>query len=259
MSEDVLSRAAPPPDTTRRYAAEPAHVYDVRLPPPAAPQRPGTVLVVHGGFWRAAYDRSHTGPQAAGLADAGWHVAVGEYRRTGMPGGGVPGTLDDIAALVRAVAADPELPGPLVLVGHSAGGHLVAWTASQPWAADLLAGVVALAGCVDLALTDELGLGNHAARDFLGGAPDRDPQAWRAADPAEHLPPLVPVRMVHGSADVEVPVSVSEQYLRKATAAGGDVGLDVVEGAGHYDVIDPESPAWPHVLAAVEAACSSGV
>lgn len=257
-ADDVLERPAPPPDDTRAYAAEPAQVYDVRFPssrPDRAPDGPadrgGTVLVVHGGFWRAPYDRTHAAAQAAGLAAAGWHVAVGEYRRAGMPGGGWPGTFDDIAALVAAVDADPDLPGPLVLMGHSAGGHLVAWAANQSWA-DRIAAAVVLAGCVDLQATDRLHLGADAARDFLGD-PATEADAWRAADPMSHLPPQVPVRLVHGDLDREVPVSVTDAYVREVRRLGGDVRLEVVPDAGHFSVIDPDSPAWPRVLAALDS------
>lgn len=262
-ADDALTRPAPPPDDTRPYAAEPAQVYDVRYPssrPSGGSGGPavhrGTVLVVHGGFWRASHDRSHAAAQAAGLAEAGWHVAVGEYRRAGMPGGGWPGTFDDIAALVAAVETDPDLPGPLVLMGHSAGGHLVAWAANQSWA-QRLAGVVVLAGCVDLNATDRLHLGADAARDFLGD-PAVEVEAWREADPMSALPPRVPVRLVHGALDREVPVSVTAAYVDQARRLGGDVGLEVVPDAGHYSVIDPDSPAWPRVLAALSSFAPPG-
>ena len=257
-ADDVLERPAPPSDDTRPYAAEPAQVYDVRFPSSrrrttsgGTSGRAGTVVVVHGGFWRASHDRSHAAAQAAGLAEDGWRVAVGEYRRAGMPGGGWPGTFDDIAALVAAVDTDPDLPGPLVLMGHSAGGQLVAWAANQPWA-DRLSGVVVLAGCVDLQATDRLHLGADAARDFLGD-PAIEVDAWRAADPMSELPPRVPVRLVHGELDREVPVSVTDAYVREARRLGGDVRLDVIPDAGHFSVIDPDSPAWPRVLAALDS------
>ncbi|MDN5790675.1 MAG: alpha/beta fold hydrolase, partial [Micrococcales bacterium] len=194
-SEAVLSRAVPPPDRTHSYGPDPAQVYDVRLPhsPSSGPViHRVTVLLVHGGFWRAADDRTHAGAAAQALAGAGFHVAVGEYRRSGMPGGGVPGTLEDVTALVAAVTHDPRLPRRLVLVGHSAGGHLVAWAANHAWAARSV-GVLALGGCLDLAATDRLGLGANAARDFLGGGPEEAPAAWTLADPVTSLPPRVPV------------------------------------------------------------------
>lgn len=264
--DSVLTRLAPPPDATLSYGVDPAQVYDVRQPPAGVTSAGATVLVVHGGFWRAAYDRRHAAAQAHALALRGFAVAVGEYRRAGMPGGGVPGTLADVAALVAAVSGNPQLPGPLVLVGHSAGGHLVAWAANQPWAggqgdapaptgqgyAAELVGVVALAGCVDLGATDRMHLGADAARAFLGD-PTSKPEAWQVADPMRSLPPRVPVRLVHGRNDRVVPIEVTDAYLAAARAAGGDVTLDPVEHCGHYGLIDPRRPAFDRAVTAIES------
>jgi acetyl esterase/lipase len=260
-SETVLGRHARAPARSAAYGTEPDQVYDVHVPDQPAG---ATVLVVHGGFWRSAYDRAHAGPMAAALADAGFHVAVAEYRRGGMPLTSVPAspapgagssglaTLDDVRDVVAAVRADPRLPDSLALVGHSAGGQLVAWAANQPWAAGL-AGVVALAGCVDLGATDRLHLGRDAAQDWLGGAPAQLPERWAAADPMTGLPPRCPVRLIHGREDREVPVGVTEDYLRRCIELGVDVTLEVVEGAGHYSLIDPEAPAFDRVLATLRS------
>jgi acetyl esterase/lipase len=127
------------PDLTLSYGPLPEHVVDVRLPAPDAAAGPvPLVLVVHGGFWKAEWDRAHAAPQSAGLAAAGHVVATVEYRRVRMAGGGWPGTLDDVAqladsvpALVAAALPGRVDPGRTVLVGHSAGGHLVTWAASR--------------------------------------------------------------------------------------------------------------------------------
>jgi acetyl esterase/lipase len=70
--DDVLTRPAPPPDLVIRYGTGPEHVADVRLPRRRAGASPSAPLVIflHGGFWRVAYDRSHTGPMATALAAA---------------------------------------------------------------------------------------------------------------------------------------------------------------------------------------------
>jgi acetyl esterase/lipase len=247
---DVVDRRAPAPARTTAYGPDPAQVYDVRLPRGA--QRRVGVVVVHGGFWRAEYDRAHAGSQAQAFAEAGYPTAVLEYRRTGMPGGGWPGTGEDIAAGVAAVRADPHLPDRLVLVGHSAGGHLAVWAASQPWAHGL-AGAVGLAGVVDLRLAADLGLGSGAVDAFMGATPARAPEAYAAADPAT-LRPAVPVVLVHGRDDDTVPLGVSESYLERQGGRGdahAEVRLRAVEGCGHFGLIDPEHPGFAEVLAAV--------
>ncbi len=246
-----LPAAARPPAWTASYGPDPAQVYDVRLP--TAPPTGTTVVVVHGGFWRREWNRDHAAGQAQAFADAGHHVAVLEYRRSGMTGGGWPGTFDDVTSAIRAVRADPSLPDRCVLVGHSAGGHLVALAAAQAWSHGLC-GAVSLAGCVDLAMTHAMNLGDGAVRAFLGATPS-GPHAGRyqAADPALQ-PPAVPVVLVHGHRDDTVPIAVSESYLATMSQPGGqhaEVVLHGIPEAGHYDLIDPQHPAFRAVLGLV--------
>lgn len=270
--DDVLTRAAPPPDLAIRYGTDPEHVADVRLParrPGAAVPSAPLVIFLHGGFWRAAYDRSHTGPMATALAAAGYVLCVPEFRRTGQPDGGWPGTFDDVAAAVdrcpalvrKAVGPGVIADGPALLAGHSAGGHLALWAAGRqllgpdsPWRPALRArGVVVLAGVSGLADCYDLGLGDGAAAALMGGGPGRFPRRYRAADPAVLLPLGCPVRLVHGSLDDVVPPSLSRDYAAVGRAAGDDTTVAEVRGASHLDLIDPLSPAWPQVMAAFEA------
>ena len=272
--DDVLTRPAPPADLVIRYSTGPEHVADVRLPS----RRAGTVsppaplvIFLHGGFWRVAYDRSHTRPMATALAAAGYAVCVPEFRRTGQPGGGWPGTFDDVAAavdrspaLVRAAAGPGVIAGGrALLAGHSAGGHLALWAAGRhllgPDSAWRSApgpgagGVVVLAGVSGLADCYEEGLGGGAAAALMGGGPSDFPRRYRDADPAVLLPLGCPVRLVHGSVDDVVPASMSRHYAAIGRAAGDDTAATEVPGASHVDLIDPLSPAWPYVMAAFEA------
>ena len=263
--DDVLTRPALPPDHVIRYGTGPQHVADVRLPGTTSRPAP-LVIFLHGGFWRAAYDRSHTGPLATALAAAGYALCVPEFRLTGQPGGGWPGKFEDVAA---AVDRSPVLvsgtagPGviadePALLAGHSAGGHLALWAAGRHllgpdsgWHADTRArGVVVLAGVTGLADCYDQGLGNDAAAALMGGGPARFPQRYRVADPAALLPLGCPVRLVHGSLDHAVPPAMSRGYAALGRATGDDTRLVEPPGASHFDVIDPLSPVWPQVMAA---------
>jgi len=220
------------------------------------------VIFLHGGFWRQEYDRAHTGPLAAALAAAGLVTVAPEFRRTGAPGGGWPGTLDDVAAAVRAVPGlvtpDPVTPalGEPILAGHSAGGHLALWAAAG------LAregrpprGVVALAPVADLIRAFELDLDGGAVPALLGGRPDQVPDRYAAADPIVSLPIGAPVIVGHGDRDTVVPLEISQRFVRAARAVGDDVTLAAWEDVDHFDVIDPESPAWPNVLTCIERFC----
>lgn len=206
MTRDVLTRPARLPDRTVRTGPGPTELYDVW----SAADPEVTIVLVHGGFWRAEWDRSHLGPLAAYLADrdrAGrsradrdradrdradrdrppavvgtaarrprYAVAVPEYRRTGMPGGTWPGPGQDLAQALAAVRADADLPDRTVLVGHSAGGHLAVWLLHRPEAAGV-AGAVSLAGCLDLRMVGRLGLDDGAADALLGAEVRHGPDA----------------------------------------------------------------------------------
>jgi acetyl esterase/lipase len=148
-----------------------------------------------------------------------------------------------------------------VLLGHSAGGHLVTWAASRPslpvsspWfrpdvGADL---VVDLAGVCDLRLAHAMGLDDDATGLLMGGGPDDVPDRYAVADPAVLLP-AAPVVAIHGTEDDRVPVEVSRSYARALATAGAGDRVRVVELAGveHFALIDPLSPAWPSVLGAL--------
>lgn len=225
---------APAPAQTIAYGDHPDQVLDWRRPAGGAAPT-GTLVVVHGGFWRPSYDRSHAGAHAQALADHGHRVAVLEYRR--MPGDW-EAMAHDVLAGLTAVRERMEDGDPVVLVGHSAGGHLALWAAHQP-AALGVAGVVSLAGCVDLALTECLGLGDGAAEALMGTRRADDRARWDAADPALLGTPSAAVRLVHGQDDDVVPLQVSRSYADRTGAP-----LGVVPGAGHLELIDPRTAAW---------------
>jgi acetyl esterase/lipase len=259
---DILDRAAPPPDLTVPYGTLPEQVIDLRLPPENPAAKAPLIVLVHGGFWRPAFDRSHLGPMAHALAAAGYVVAVPEYRRAGVADEGWTGTFADIAAALDQVA---EIAAPhgadtaaMTWAGHSAGGHLVLWAAARPglptgspWRGPCPAGhVVSLAGCSSLRLCAKWDLGAGAVRTLMGGGPDEVPERYAVADPAALPPPPVPVTLVHGTEDDNVPVGMSRAFK---------VGrLIEIPGAGHFDLIDPQSLAWPRVLSVLTGGCGPG-
>lgn len=238
MVEDtsVLTRSSAAPDTTVAYGEGADELADVRYAKNSPGQRP-LIIIIHGGFWRPIYDRTHTGPMSTALAEAGWTVASIEYRR-------IPGnpdvTLQDVS---RAVERLPSLVGrhngKAVLMGHSAGGHLALWAGATSASRDLV-GIVALAPVADLRLAERLNLGDGAVGLFLGTRaelrPDIDPQLLR--DPA------AAVTIVHGDSDDTVAVEVARSYA----AAHPRTRFVPLPGIGHFAVIDPLSAAWGSVL-----------
>jgi acetyl esterase/lipase len=257
---EILTRWAPAPDFTVRYGDHPDQVIDVRMPTRGS-SRP-LVIFIHGGFWMAEYDRTRagSGPLAADLVGSGYPVATIEFRRVGQEGGGWPGTFTDVAAAVgrapeliaEALSARgrsvPDLSRP-ILAGHSAGGHLALWSASQATVA--VRGVLALAPVADLVLGHRLGLGDGAVAALLGGGPDEVPDRYAAADPMRLLPLGVPTALVYGAEDDRVPVEVGRSYVAAAREAGDDASLIELPDTEHFTVIDPEAAVWSTVLRAL--------
>ena len=119
MSRDITAIPPVAADRRVRYGEAPAQFYDLFLPK-HEPVR-GLAVMIHGGFWRARYDLTHASHLCAALARGGMAVANVEYRRVGESGGGWPGTFQDVLSFFDAAVA--EFPGPVVVLGHSAGGH----------------------------------------------------------------------------------------------------------------------------------------
>jgi acetyl esterase/lipase len=216
------------------------------LVPAGAPPAAGwpVVVTIHGGYWRQRYDASLMDPLAADLAGRSWAVWNLEYRRV-RGAGGWPRTFDDVEAGVAALGG---LAAPLdlervVVVGHSAGGHLALVLLGRASRAPAIAAVAALAPVADLRAAHAAGLSDHAVRELLGGDPDDAPARWAAADPLTHVGHGVPVLLVHGTADEDVPLAQSEAYEAVARAAGDPVTFE--RGAwDHMELIDPASSAW---------------
>jgi acetyl esterase/lipase len=263
---DVLTRPSRRPDLVVTYGTGTDHVADVRIAGsgPDTVRRVPLVLFLHGGFWRAAYDRTHTGPLTDALADAGFVVCTPEFRRVGQPGGGWPGTFDDIATAVAVLPAKvAEATGGqaddtrVILAGHSAGGHLALWAAADRRDTGRpRTEVVSLAGVCDLAACYRQRLDADAAGALMGGSPELYPDRYAAADPMDLVPVGAGITLLHGTSDQRVPWQYSRDFAAKAQAAGDAVDLDLIPDCGHFELIDPLSAAWPTVLSAFRAAAA---
>ncbi|PZS12745.1 MAG: alpha/beta hydrolase [Pseudonocardiales bacterium] len=250
------SPVTPTAATRHDYGADPSQFGELYRPKGTA--HPGTVVVIHGGFWRAAYDLTLGGPLAKDLAARGFTAWNLEYRRVGS-GGGWPGTLADVAAGLDALAGLDVDTSRVVAIGHSAGGQLAVWAAGRSALAPTapgasprvhVTGAVAQAGVLDLATAADAGVGGTAVADFLGGAPNRVPQHYAVADPIGQVPLAAPVLCVHSRADTNVPFAQSSAYVAAATKSGAVATLHETAG-DHFTLIDPSSPDWAIVLDAL--------
>jgi acetyl esterase/lipase len=237
---------------TVTYGPARSHRADLLLPTGTGPFP--VVVLVHGGFWRRPYGRRLMVGLARDVSQHGWAAWNIEYRRVGQPGGGWPGTLEDVAAAIdylAELATDGDLDLTRVsVVGHSAGGHLALWAAGRGALDSGVPGadpVVEIAAAVGLAPVTNLRMGatdrvgNGAVIDFLGGPPDEFPDRYAVAEP--NLTGSARYAIIEGDADDIVP----ERFARPDRP--GDVQFVIIPGADHFDVIDPRHAAWTAAVA----------
>ncbi|KHL02758.1 alpha/beta hydrolase family protein [Sinomonas humi] len=231
---------------------------------PAAQNAParGTVVVIHGGYWRDRWTAELGLPASLDLVDHGYAVWNLEYRRAGSEGkagdGGWPATFRDVAMGIDHLANLAELVGGAVdprrvaALGHSAGGHLAVWAAGRAAHAARtggespavrLTGVVSQAGVLDLSAAHRLRLSNDAAANLMGGPETVLPEEYALADPMRRLPTGVPVLAVHSRDDEAVPFELSEAYVAAAQAAGDPAELHETVG-DHSALITPGEEAY---------------
>lgn len=198
-----------------------------------------------------------------------WNI---EYRRLGIPGGGWPGTWQDVGAAadhLRVLANDYPIDlGRVSSLGHSAGGPLSLWLGarhrlsreSELWVEDPLTvvGVISSAGVNDLRAGFARNVGEGALSELLGGGPDVHPDRYASVSPPDLLSFGKPQLLIHGLADTMVDVSVSQDYERLARAAGDSVRLVTIPGADHFQIRDPATVYWAPACAAILEFCGVG-
>jgi acetyl esterase/lipase len=241
----------PPADQRIAYGSDPHQFADLRLPKSSKGPYP-FLMNIHGGFWRAKYNLDHAAHLCAALTSHGIATVNVEYRRVGNPGGAWPGTFSDIRSVYRLFqqsAAKYNLDqGKSAVMGHSAGGQLALCLAAHE---PDVSRVISLAGVTDLQRAYQLHLSNDAVVEFMRGTPSEVPDHYREADPMSLSIPNAQQALIHGTADDVVPAAFSRDYVdSKQKRAGKEkeqVRLLEIAAAGHFDLIDPHSKAWPVV------------
>ncbi|WP_041492385.1 alpha/beta hydrolase family protein [Burkholderia lata] len=258
--ETYLVMHGPTPDTVVHYGPAPSQVVDFFRPPGQGPFP--VAILVHGGCWQSRYGgRLQLRVLAAQLARQGIAVWNVEYRRIDEPGGGYPGTYQDIGAAVDLLdvqAASLDLDSSrVVAVGHSAGAQLAVWAASRarlPRGSALfvprplsIPTVVSLGGLLDLrsdanAIRESCGIDIAA----LTGMPSElRPDVLSDTSPASLVPNDMNVIAITGALDSVAPPGLARRYVALVQRAGGSARAIVVPDANHLDEVIPDSPVWP--------------
>jgi acetyl esterase/lipase len=265
---DLLARPRAAASERIHYGDAPGQFGDLWLP--SGNGTHPVVAMFHGGCWRADLPgvdlMAYAAEDLRGRGVAVWNI---EYRRIGEAGGGYPGTFEDTARALdelRKLAKPKKLDlRSLVLVGHSAGGHLALWMAAQhrlPKTNPLhhdnalpIKGVVSLAGIADLSRYRAEGppfCGGPRVIDALTGSKTRNPfEVFNDTSPAEMLPLGVAQAIVSGTLDPIVPATFGRAYAAKASARGDKVQELTLADAGHFELIDPQSSAFEKVRALI--------
>jgi acetyl esterase/lipase len=239
--KDLLSRPKPAPDATVRYGADALQVVDV-WKPKGAGQHPAVVMI-HGGCWQTAIaERDIMNWIADDLRSHGVGVWNIEYRGVDR-GGGYPGTYQDVAAAADLFAASRGEYGfrtdaPVVVIGHSAGGHLALWLARSGDSRLKVDLAISQGGLPDLRAQTKLPdhpCGAEAAEKMAGGRFER----------------TSPPEMPKGSARE---LQFNNDLDRIAPPAfGAAYGAEMVttKGEGHVELIAPDSVSWGKQRAAI--------
>jgi pimeloyl-ACP methyl ester carboxylesterase len=202
-----------------------------------SPRPDGKVIVlIHGGYWRVLFDCEHIRPLAVALAQAGYHIAIPEFRREA---GNPDVSLEDLKrALIKIDGAE------LILLGYSSGGHLGLLIADLfPRVSTL----IALAPVTNLAESQRLELGRGAVSEWLGA-----PAASREdLDPSKVAPVKCRQIFIQGDSDERVPIELTLEYIEYARHHGTLIEMVTLVGTTHFEMMQVPSPTFDAILAAL--------
>jgi acetyl esterase/lipase len=262
---DLLGRPMPAATEKIAYGPGPLQFGELWLPEGRGPFP--VVLMVHGGCWLSGVAKlSIMNYAAEDLRRRGVAVWNIEYRGVDRPGGGYPGTFQDVAAgadaLEQIAPAHRLRLDRVIALGHSAGGHLVMWLAARnrlPDASALkvrhplrIAGVISVGGLPDLepeAAQDVCGKGVIAR---LVGAPSpAHPNVYADTSPAELGAGPESQVQINGDDDPIAPPAFAHAYA--ARMKGARLTNIVMPATGHVELIAPGTAAWNQVVESLNA------
>ena len=259
---------APAPKATRRipYGRAANQVIDLWLPEGPGPHP--VVVMLHGGCWRASVANlgimNYIAEDLRRRGLAVWNI---EYRGVDQPGGGYPGTFQDVRSAVGLLEAQAEArrldTHRLVVVGHSAGAVLSLWLAGRgrlPSSSPLheasplqIHEVVALGGFADFrTFAKNLKARCGVATEQVTGPPTAaHPDVYADTNPLDLTPSGSETTFINGDHDEIVTPADSADSAARMRARGDATQTIVLPAASHFDEVAVTSPSWRLVAPAI--------
>lgn len=235
-NDSAAYRAAKPPREIR-YGEGERHRFDLFEAGPGP-----AMMYIHGGYWQAA-DKSFHSIHARGLNQLGVTVAVPSYDL--CPSVRIGDIVEQVRAASLALAC--EINAPVVVSGHSAGGHLAACllaTEAHVPSAYAISGLFELEPLIATSINDKIGLDAEEARAL-------SPLFWPAPE-GKALDAVV------GAAESSEFLRQSAEIVRVWGEDGVETRYEEIDGANHFTVIapltDPQSPMCERIAQLVRRA-----
>ncbi|MGS0676157.1 alpha/beta hydrolase [Shewanella sp. 0m-4] len=217
------------------------------------------VIVIHGGYWKDNHTLETYATSAIVDYLQGFNVAIWnlEYRRMDSVGDNIkapwPATFKDIAAgidMLQHISLEEGLDlRRILLIGHSAGGHLATWAASRSkispssplFSPQALAirNVISISGILDLTAADDLEQPQQIHR-LMGGTVKDFPERYQACNPSD-LPAMhLNLTLVHGELDTCVKIAQLKRYKDQTSQ---DIKQISIPNADHFSML-PHKGDW---------------
>ncbi|UJF22920.1 alpha/beta hydrolase [Shewanella sp. OMA3-2] len=217
------------------------------------------VIVVHGGYWKDNHSLETYATYAIVDYLQSFEVAIWniEYRRMNTEGENSnapwPTTFKDVADAIdhlRRIQHSESLDlSRVLIIGHSAGGHLATWVASrEKIAADSelyyqaplkIHRAISIAGILDLASVNDVDQPEQIYR-LMGGTPYTQPGRYLACNPSLLYHSQMALTVVHGERDTCVNISQVKQFCEQPQTKLRQI---ILPTADHFSML-PHNGDW---------------
>lgn len=234
------------------YGSDHRQRFDVYLPKPATANAP-VIFMVHGGGWRTGdkAERAVVENKVPYFTGRGYLLISIDYRM--LPDADPLVQAQDVALALAAAqgraaswGADPRR---FILMGHSAGAHLVALLSAQPSLAAGSSWLGAIA--LDSGALDVPAIMEQRHMRLYDEAFGSDPAFWRKVSPAHALVPGAQPMLLVCSTRRDGACRQAHDFAQRLRAGGSRA--EVLEQAGSHRAINLQLGADPAYTGAVQA------